>query len=138
MTQTAGKGQRTSTAAGGVSRLGVVVVGVHIDVPQAQLVQLPDDFLHGIEVLVHHPIQGACTRVGTGHLWVGEVEQSRGAAGNDLVLIRGIQRAISVRHTPRCHTRYGVMQCMFCVCRGPMQCMFCVCQFTICTGVCVH
>ena len=33
-------------------RLGVVMVGVNIDVPQAQLMQLADDLLHGIRLLV--------------------------------------------------------------------------------------
>ena len=80
---------------------------MHIDVPKAQLVQLPDDFLHGVEVLVHHPIQGAGTRVRTRHLWVGEVEQSCGASGNNLVLVCGVQRRISARQKPRCHTKYG-------------------------------
>jgi len=79
----------------GDSRLGVVVVGVHIDIPQAQLMQLPNDFLHGVEVLVLHSIQGARTRVGTRHLWVGEVEQSSVAClGDDLISVRGIQRGI--------------------------------------------
>jgi len=81
----------------GNSRLGVVVVGVHVDVPQAQLVQLPNDFLHGIEVLVLHAIQGAGARVGTSHLWVGEVQQSRSASRNNLIFVCGIQRPIPAR-----------------------------------------
>ena len=39
----------------------MVVVWVDVNVPQAQLVQLPDDLLHGIEVLVGHAIQGTGT-----------------------------------------------------------------------------
>ena len=40
-------------------RLGVVVVGVHIDVVQVQLMQLANDFLQGVEVLVRHSVDGA-------------------------------------------------------------------------------
>ena len=80
---------------------------MHVDVPQAQLVQLPNDFLHGVEVLVHHPIQGAGTRVRTRHLWVGEVEQSCGASRNNLVLVCCVQRRVSATQNPRCHTKYG-------------------------------
>ena len=41
-------------------RLGVMVVGVHIDVVQVQLMQLANDLLQGVEVLVGHPIDGTC------------------------------------------------------------------------------
>lgn len=41
-------------------RLGVVVVGVHIDIVQVQLMQLPNDLLQGVEVLVRHSIDGTC------------------------------------------------------------------------------
>ena len=100
----------------GDSRLGVVVVGVHIDIPQAQLVQLPNDFLHSVEVLVLHPIQRAGTRVGTRGLWIGEVEQSRSTSRNNLVLVCGVQRAIPGRYHTRCHTRYGnAKHCIACV-----------------------
>ena len=40
------------------SRLGVVVVWVHVDVPQTQLMQLANDLLHGVHVLIGHSIQG--------------------------------------------------------------------------------
>ena len=42
-------------------RLGVVMVWVNIDVPQAQLVKLSQDFLKHIGVLVGCAIQGAST-----------------------------------------------------------------------------
>lgn len=68
------------------SRLGVVVVWVHIDVPQAQLMQLADDLLHGIHVLVGHSIQSTGTGWGSRHLGVGEVQQPRVACvWDDLV-----------------------------------------------------
>lgn len=74
------------------SRLGVVVVGVHIDVPQAQLMQLADDLLHGVHVLVGHSIQGACAGGGSRFLGVGEVHQpSVACAGDDLVPVGGSQ-----------------------------------------------
>ena len=59
----------------GNSRLGVVVVWVHIDVPEAQLVQLANDLLHGVHVLVGHSIQSTGTGGGSRHLGVGEVQQ---------------------------------------------------------------
>ncbi len=77
------------------SRLGVVVVGVHVDVPQAQLMQLSNDFLHCVGVLVGQAIQGACTGPRPGHLGVGEVQQSTVASlGDDLVSVCGIQRGV--------------------------------------------
>jgi len=68
---------------------------VHIDVPQAQLMQLSNDFLHGVAVLVGQAVKGACTGPRPRHLWVGEVEQSSVAClGDDLISVRGIQRGI--------------------------------------------
>lgn len=62
------------------------MVWVHIDVPQAQLMQFANDLLHGIHVLVGHPIQSACAGGGSRLLRVGEVHQpSVACAGNDLV-----------------------------------------------------
>ena len=77
------------------SRLSVVVERVDVDVPQAQLMQLPNHFLHGVEVLVLHPIQGAGPRVGVRHLGVGEVQQTGSAArAIDLIEVGRVQRAV--------------------------------------------
>ena len=67
----------------------MVVVGVHIDVPQRQLVQLSNHFLHGILVLVDCTIDGTGAGLGTRNLGVGEVEQAH--IGNDLVLVGSCQ-----------------------------------------------
>ena len=70
----------------GNSRLGVMVVWVHIDVPQTQLMQLANDLLHGIHVLVGHSIQRTSTGGRSRHLGVGEVQQPVVAcAGDDLI-----------------------------------------------------
>ena len=68
---------------------------MHIDVPQAQLVQFPNHFLHGVGVLVGQAIQGTCTGPRPGHLGVGEVQQSTVAClGDDLISVCGIQRSV--------------------------------------------
>ena len=93
------------------SRLGVVVVWVHIDVPQAQLMQLANDFLHGVHVLVGHSIQGTGTGGGSRLLGVGEVQQPRVAcAGNDLVPVLGSQVRVPAPAKPVEHTTYNDMQ----------------------------
>lgn len=70
----------------------MVVVRVHVDIPQAELMQLADDLLHGVLVLVGHPIERAGTGGGSGLLGVGEVQQpSVACAGNDLVPVLGGQ-----------------------------------------------
>ena len=73
----------------------MVVERVDVDVPQTQLVQLPDHFLHGVEVLVLHPVQGTGPRVGVGHLGVGEVQQAGSPArAIDLVEVGRVQRSV--------------------------------------------
>lgn len=68
------------------------MVWVHVDVPQAQFMQLADDLLHGIHVLVGHAIQGTGTGGGAGLLGVGEVQQPRVAcAGDDLIPVLSCQ-----------------------------------------------
>ena len=90
------------------SRLGVVVVWVHVDVPQAQLMQLANDLLHGVLVLVGHPIQGAGTGRGSRFLGVGEVHQpSVACAGNDLVPMLGGQERVPASHWNDCEMRQG-------------------------------
>ena len=74
-----------------------MVVRVHIDVPQAQLMQLANDFLHSVHVLVSHAIQGACTGWGSWHLGVGEVQQPTVAcAWDDLVPVRSRQEGVPI------------------------------------------
>ena len=68
---------------------------MHVDVPQAQLMQLSDDLLHGVGVLVGQPIQAACAGRGPRHSRVGEVEQpSVACLGDNLISVRGIERGI--------------------------------------------
>ncbi len=73
----------------------MVVVGVHIDVPQAQLMQLSNHFLHGVAILVVQAIEGAGTGPRPGYLGVGEVQHSTVAClGDDLISVCGIQRSV--------------------------------------------
>ncbi len=68
---------------------------MHVDVPQAQLMQLSNDFLHCVAILVGQAIEGTGTGPRPGHLGVGEVQQSTVAGlGYDLISVCGIQRGV--------------------------------------------
>ena len=89
-----------------------MVVRVHIDVPQAQLVQLPNDLLHGVLVLVGHAVQGAGAGGGSGYLGVGEVQQPIVAGGwNNLILLGGIQEGISAAVPAKCQQDFPPAMC---------------------------
>ena len=91
------------------------MVGVNIDVPQAQLVQLANDLLHGIFILVGHAIQGTCAGGGSGNLGVGEVHQTVVACGwDDLILLCGVEVRVSAE-TQSMHISMG-----FCSNKGLM------------------
>lgn len=58
--------------------------------------QLPDDFLHGVAVLVGQPIECTGARAWARNLRVGEVQQAAVASvGDDLILICSTQCAVS-------------------------------------------
>ena len=71
-------GGHTGIGAQGVShdsRLGVVVVGVEVNILQVELHQITDGLLHGCRVLVQQPVHCAAGGIG-GISRVGEVEEA--------------------------------------------------------------